>query len=111
MCSMYLLALFPFSAFAALNGHCSGTATGSYLTHGICIHTGTCTSYGGKYISGGCPSDPSDVRCCVIGLADSLSTNPCGVPSWCTWTANSCPGAFHPGHCPGGTNYQCCLNN
>ncbi|KAH8586998.1 hypothetical protein B0O99DRAFT_642934 [Bisporella sp. PMI_857] len=110
MRSAYLLALFPFTAIAALNGHCSGTATGSYLTHGICVSTSTCNSYSGSYISGGCPSDASNIRCCVIGLAGSISTNPCGGSSFCTWTTFDCSGDFEPGHCPGGSNYQCCLN-
>jgi len=92
-----------------LNGHCSGTATSYYKSDGICITTATCDSYGGSYITGGCPSDPDNVKCCLVGLEGSVGTNPCGGSSYCDWTANGCPGgSFHPGSCPGGSNYQCC---
>ena len=80
-----------------VNGHCSGSATGTYLNDGICITTSTCDAYSGKYISGGCPSDASNVKCCVIGLADSSSVNPCGGLSYCTWTSNVCSGTRHTG--------------
>ena len=80
-----------------LNGRCSGssnggTATGAYLTDGICVTTSTCSSYSGSNIVGGCPNDPNNVRCCVIGLAGSSSVNPCGGISYCTWTSNACSG-------------------
>ena len=81
----------------AVNGHCSGTASGTYLTYGICITTSTCNSYSGSYISGGCPNDPNNVRCCVIGLADSVATNPCGGASWCGWTSLTCSGTRRQG--------------
>lgn len=71
MRSFYLVALFPLAAIAETNGHCSGTATGFWLSEGICEPTATCVHYGGAYITGGCPDDPEDVKCCLIGLETS----------------------------------------
>ncbi|KAI8623448.1 hypothetical protein F5Y19DRAFT_458434 [Xylariaceae sp. FL1651] len=90
------------TAAAAVNGRCSGTATGSYLSNGICIDTGTCNSYSrGSYITGGCPNDPNNIKCCYIqGCTDSTS--------YCGWTSNGCSGPFQPGFCPGPSNYECC---
>ena len=79
-----------------VNGHCSGTATGIYRTDGICVSTSTCNSYSGSYISGGCPSDANNIKCCVIGL-DPVSVNPCGGSSYCTWTSERCGGTRVPG--------------
>ncbi|KAH8655279.1 hypothetical protein BX600DRAFT_515111 [Xylariales sp. PMI_506] len=110
--SAYLLALFPAAALATVNGHCSGssaggTATGDFLEYGICVSTTTCGDYGGVTITGGCPNDASNIKCCLIGL-DSSTVNPCGGASWCEWTADTCSGTRVPGYCPGGSNYECC---
>ncbi|KAK0726288.1 hypothetical protein B0T21DRAFT_385591 [Apiosordaria backusii] len=109
MRSFYILAAFPLTAFAAINGHCTGAeATGEWGSKGICIRTGTCNSYNGAYKSGACPFDGDDVKCCLIGRGPSSSTNPCGGASWCDWTSNSCSGSRLSGYCPGGDNYKCC---
>ena len=71
MYSSYLIALFPVVALAAVNGKCSGTATGLWLSDGICEPTATCDSYHGTYITGGCPNDADDVKCCLVGLETS----------------------------------------
>ena len=71
MLSSYLIAIFPLAALAAINGHCSGTATADWLTDGICEPIATCDYYDGTYINGGCPNDDSDVKCCLIGLETS----------------------------------------
>ena len=73
MYSFCLLAFFPLAALATIDGHCSGTATGEWLTDGICEPTATCDYYSGKYITGGCPNDPDDVKCCLVGLATDSS--------------------------------------
>ncbi|KAH8744398.1 hypothetical protein F5882DRAFT_423572 [Hyaloscypha sp. PMI_1271] len=95
--------LFSLQAYAAVNGHCSGSAN----VRGICLSTSTCTSNGGTYKSGACPNDPSNIKCCFIsGCIDSSS--------FCTWTGtnNECSGipqsVFVTNHCPGPSNYQCC---
>ena len=72
MYSSYVIALFPVVALAAVNGKCSGTATGFWLSDGICEPTATCDYYHGTYITGGCPNDVDDVKCCLVGLDTSI---------------------------------------
>lgn len=95
--SHLLLSFFPLTALATVNGHCSGKATGDYDTYGICITTSNCNSYGGSYISGGCPNDVANVKCCLVGLGGSLDENPCGGSSYCSWNDLSCVGSYKPG--------------
>ncbi len=85
-----LVGLFPLAAMAAINGRCSGTATGAYKENGICVSTSSCASYGGTYISGGCPSDASNIKCCLIDQCY-------GDESRCQWTNNYCDGPFRSG--------------
>ncbi|KAK0667824.1 hypothetical protein QBC41DRAFT_227599 [Cercophora samala] len=122
---LYILTAFPLTALAALNGRCTGSeATGEWGSKGICVRTSTCTGAGGAYKTGACPSDPADVKCCLVGRGPSISTNPCGAASWCDWTFNTCSGTRLTGkwcncmlcvysspsigYCPGGSNYKCC---
>jgi hypothetical protein len=79
MRSFNLLALFPLAALAAINGPCTGppdgTASGYYLTEGICLDTSDCVDTAGaagKTINGGCPFDGNGVKCCLIGLDNSF---------------------------------------
>ena len=72
MYSSYLIALFPVVALAAVNGKCSGTATGQWLSDGICEPIATCDYYHGTYITGGYPNDADDVKCCLVGLETSI---------------------------------------
>lgn len=91
-----LLIIFPAAALATLNGRCTGTqATGFWKESGICITTSNCSSRGGKTKNGACPSDPDNVKCCLIGVEPS-DVNPCGLYSHCSWTSNG-------SGCPGGT--------
>ncbi|KAK4119490.1 hypothetical protein N657DRAFT_693709 [Parathielavia appendiculata] len=114
--SNILTIIFPLMAHAALNGRCTGSAAdGVWGESGICIRTSTCRSYGGISKQGACPYDADDVRCCVIGRGGNAANDPCGPVSWCDWTSagNACQsvgGIFDPGHCPGGSNFQCCRN-
>ncbi|KAK3368614.1 hypothetical protein B0H63DRAFT_78561 [Podospora didyma] len=108
--SVLALSLLPLAAHATVNGHCSGTATGLYLKEGICISTSKCNDYGGQYITGGCPNDPNDIKCCRIdeAIGDGCAPNNAGY-SYCTWTANGCSGgSWLNNRCPGGDNYKCC---
>ncbi|ROV95380.1 hypothetical protein VSDG_06069 [Cytospora chrysosperma] len=101
------IALLPLAAMAtptadldprSVNGHCGGSAaTGVWLDDGICITTSTCDSFDGAYKTGACPDDATDVKCCVVGLGKSDSTNPCGGTSYCDWTANGCSGTWKSG--------------
>lgn len=101
--SYILIPLFPLTAVATVNGHCSGssaggTATGEYLEYGICIDQTTCTStYKGSHINGGCPNDASNIKCCVVGLEGSSSVNPCGGISYCSWSNLQCSGSYKSG--------------
>ena len=47
------------AAYAALNGRCN-----SDHPTGICLHTSKCNSLGGDFVSGACPNDPNDIKCC-----------------------------------------------
>ena len=87
----FLLALFPLTAVAVLNGRCSGTATGLHKTQGICIKTTTCSQNGGVSISGGCPYDGADIKCCakIYGCY--------GDESMCQYTNTACDGPFRTG--------------
>ena len=69
MYSSYLVALFPLASLAAIDGHCTGTATGIWLQDGICETIATCDYYKGTYMTGGCPNDGNDVKCCLVGLS------------------------------------------
>lgn len=79
MHSSYLVALCPLAALAAINGHCTGTATGIWLQDGICETIATCDYYHGTYITGGCPNDGNDVKCCLVGLAGGSSGKQLGM--------------------------------
>jgi len=107
MRGFYVLSLFPFAAIATPNGHCTGSqATGNWGNDGICISTSTCSSYHGTYKNNACPSDSSDIKCCLIGLSPN-EQNPCGGLSYCDWTANGCAGTWKTGkfsNCPSGMN-------
>lgn len=89
--SYLLLPLLPL-AHATVNGRCTGSkATGVWGNNGICISTSKCKSFGGTYISGACPSDPNDIKCCRVSSASGTGCAPSGY-SWCDWTSDSCPG-------------------
>lgn len=95
-----LLALLPLPALAAVNGRCTGgQATGAWGDNGICISTSNCRNAGGEYKSGACPNDPDNIKCCLVGIGPSSSTNPCGGVSLCKWTSNGCTGSWRSGEC------------
>jgi hypothetical protein len=84
---------------SAENGRCDGVP-------GICFKTSKCQREGGRSVSGKCPSDPNDVKCC--------SSIPCGSGSNsgdCTWTddCNTRLNTLKTGLCPGPANFQCCV--
>src|SRR4051812_16731962 len=56
---------------SAYNGPCEDI-------EGVCISTSACAKAGGESLTGYCPYDPTDVKCCV--------KEPCGGSlSLCTW--------------------------
>ncbi|ORX80235.1 hypothetical protein BCR32DRAFT_190697, partial [Anaeromyces robustus] len=70
---------------------------------GICIATETCTSYSGEYVSGKCPNDPSNIKCCDDIPYDGGQEGKCLPTSQCT------SGNTISGKCPGGSDIKCCL--
>ncbi|KAG0332689.1 hypothetical protein BG000_009814 [Podila horticola] len=73
---------------------------------GICIPTSQCTGGGGSYVSGFCPNDPANVKCCTYGgckvpNGNSIIYGSC-IPS------NACTTTRYTGYCPGGSDIQCC---
>lgn len=70
-------------------------------TTGVCVTTSTCSSSGGIAISGACPSDPADVKCC--------SKRSCGTAanSTCLWQSD-CAGTSITNQCPGPSQFKCC---
>ncbi|ORX86583.1 hypothetical protein BCR32DRAFT_216096, partial [Anaeromyces robustus] len=94
-----LLATIP-ASLAATNGRCTGKT-------GICISTGTCGDYNGSYVSGKCPNDPSDIKCCddIPCKSDDGRTGSCE----CLPVGNCSSGNTVSGKCPGGSDIKCCL--
>ncbi|KXJ97643.1 hypothetical protein Micbo1qcDRAFT_200303 [Microdochium bolleyi] len=67
----------------------------------VCVDSAACTTAGGTSISGACPSDPSNVKCCT---KPSCSNGSAGN---CRWTSD-CAGTSVSGQCPGPSAMQCC---
>ncbi|KAF5360408.1 hypothetical protein D9756_004936 [Leucocoprinus leucothites] len=91
----FLLAITGF-AQAAVNGACSVNGT-----PGVCLSTSTCSSGGGKYASGFCPNDPTDIKCCY--------KTSCSSGGNCRWTNQCASGNTVSGLCPGPAGFKCCL--
>jgi hypothetical protein len=70
-------------------------------TPGVCVKSADCKAAGGTSISGACPSDPADVKCC--------SKPTCGKGN-CRWTSD-CPGESVAGQCPGPSSFKCCQSS
>jgi len=85
------------SVFGAVNGRCSSG-------NGVCVSTQSCSKAGGSYVSGLCPNDPNNVKCCN---KTRCVTNDGQVGS-CKFTSD-CNGKIFSGLCPGGTNFKCCV--
>src|SRR5436190_404258 len=102
--SILSIALFNLSVVHAhvLAGRAvDGPCTGSGGAPGVCIATGSCTSAGGTYISGACPNDPADIKCCTKAS--------CGSGGNCRWTSQCSSGKTQTGLCPGPADFKCCL--
>lgn len=56
-------------------------------------------------MTGACPHDPVDVRCCIQKTCKS------GTGNCLDNEVASCPGHFEAGFCPGPNNVQCCVQN
>lgn len=113
---LFLLGLTAPGALAAIGSACSGTE-GS----GTCQSTSNCsgkpprplsplpdianTLSPGFTITGACPNDPNDVKCCI--------QKTCAPPQGsgkCRNTSSGCSGGvFYSGYCPGDSSIQCCV--
>ncbi|KAG0022815.1 hypothetical protein BGZ81_008366 [Podila clonocystis] len=95
-----LISAFVLAASAMAQHSCTRPNWGP----GICIRTSDCTRSGGSYVSGACPNDPADVKCCTYGTCQ-VPDNGWGIciPS------GKCTSTRVPGYCKGGADIQCCL--
>ena len=80
----------------ASNGKCSSG-------NGICVTTEECTNRGGSYVSGKCPNDPDNVKCCN----KKCSYN--GRQGECIFVGDCKNGDVYSGLCPGNDNFKCCI--
>ena len=104
LASILSIVLFCLSVARAYNFERRATdspCTGSGDAPGVCIATGSCTSRGGTYISGACPKDPADIKCCT--------KTSCGHGGNCRWTSQCSSGNTLPDLCPGQAGFKCCL--
>jgi len=85
------------SVFGAVNGRCSSG-------NGVCVSTQSCSKAGGSYVSGLCPNDPNNIKCCNKTRCVTSE----GKVGSCKFTSN-CSGTSYSGLCPGGTNFKCCV--
>ncbi|KAI8666178.1 hypothetical protein NCS52_00819900 [Fusarium sp. LHS14.1] len=92
-----LLPLLLPSALAASNEPCYGPNG----IAGVCITDAACTSAGGTSISGACPADAANIKCCSKpSCANGASGN-------CRWTSD-CAGSSVTNQCPGPGQMRCC---
>ena len=87
------------AALGAVNGRCSSG-------NGVCVSTSSCTNAGGTYVSGKCPNDASNIKCCNKNRCVTKN----GLVGTCKFTS-ACTGTSYSGVCPGGSNFQCCVTN
>ncbi|KEZ39366.1 hypothetical protein SAPIO_CDS10065 [Scedosporium apiospermum] len=88
---------FTASALAATNEPCIGSGGAA----GVCITTSACSAAGGTSITGACPSDPSNVRCCTKPSCSN------GSNGNCRWQSD-CAGSTVANQCPGPAQMKCC---
>lgn len=67
----------------------------------MCLTTKACSAAGGTTISGACPADPANVKCCTkASCAHGSAGN-------CRWSSD-CGGTTKAGLCPGPAQMKCC---
>ncbi|MCF0160125.1 MAG: hypothetical protein HUJ99_04995, partial [Bacteroidaceae bacterium] len=94
---MILLLISISATLAAINGRCSSG-------NGVCVSTSSCLNSGGSYVSGKCPNDSSDIKCC------NKNCNVNGKSGQCMFKS-SCSGTTYSGYCPGGSDFVCCISS
>lgn len=83
----------------AVNGRCTGSGGAA----GVCIATSDCSSGGGVSITGACPNDPTNIRCCTKATCSGS-----GKTGKCGWESD-CSGTTLTGLCPGPSSFKCCV--
>ncbi|KAK5657546.1 hypothetical protein OQA88_3119 [Cercophora sp. LCS_1] len=95
--SLLLTSLSARAILAAVDEPCYGSGG----VAGVCISTSACSSAGGTTISGACPADASDIKCCSkTSCANGSSGN-------CRWQSD-CGGTVVSNQCPGPAQMKCC---
>lgn len=59
-------------------------------------------SNGGSYVSGKCPKDSNNIKCCNKACKVSGKSGKCMFKS-------ECSGTTYSGYCPGGSDFVCCV--
>ncbi|KAF7561960.1 hypothetical protein G7046_g2182 [Stylonectria norvegica] len=97
---MHFLSILPLLtiALAANNEPCYGPSGRA----GVCISTSSCSSAGGTSISGACPADAANIKCC--------SKPSCGSGGNCRWQSD-CGGSSVANQCPGPSQMKCCSSS
>ncbi|KAJ4257501.1 hypothetical protein NW762_008625 [Fusarium torreyae] len=67
-------------------------------TPGVCITEAACSSAGGTPVSGACPADAANIKCCSKPTCNSGN---------CRWTSD-CAGSSASNQCPGPAQMKCC---
>ncbi|KAI6350974.1 hypothetical protein MCOR25_010237 [Pyricularia grisea] len=95
-----LLMLLPLLATPVLGA--IGSLCKANKVTGTCQTTSWCKGRKGQQpVTGACPNDPDNVKCCIFPECEGDVGMGCFLESECyTYT--------HPGLCPGPSNYKCC---
>lgn len=92
---MIVLLIAIHAALAYVNGPCSSGT-------GVCVSSTSCSNSGGTYVSGKCPYDSNDIKCC------NKNCNVNGKSGQCLFKSQ-CSGSTYSGLCPGGNDFVCCI--
>ncbi|KAM0285893.1 hypothetical protein ACHAO9_008485 [Fusarium lateritium] len=92
--SLPIILLLSTPSLSASNEPCYGPSG----TAGVCITEASCKSSGGTAISGACPADAANIKCCSKPTCSSGN---------CRWSSD-CTGTSASGHCPGPAQMKCC---
>jgi len=111
----FILIIIAFQlASAAVNEPCLGDGGRA----GVCISTSSCSAAGGASVTGACPADPANIRCCTKAICtksaqyldldqhDQLHVSLLAGGN-CRWQSD-CAGKSESGLCPGPDQFKCC---
>ncbi|KAF5962898.1 hypothetical protein FBULB1_13755 [Fusarium bulbicola] len=92
--SVFFTLLLSSHSLCATNEPCYGPSGRA----GVCITEASCTSAGGTAISGACPADAANIKCCSKPTCSSGN---------CRWSSD-CAGTSASNQCPGPAQMKCC---